>query len=152
MASETVHRFTDEGDIYELPSLVAPTFCKFFVSQPQVFWCNATLTKLQVFCGAVVQCLSLLHNFIQLSLNSGSVQFQILLAESQGSLTLVSAGNKAKRLSSPNHTTKTIHHHHHHHHHPHVQKLSYSIQILPRKPFLNPASQITIVANTTLPK
>ena len=26
---------------------------------------------------------------------------------------MVSAGNKAKRLSSVNHTTKTIHHHHH---------------------------------------
>ena len=30
---------------------------------------------------------------------------------------MVPAGNKAKRLSSVNHTTKTIHHHHHHHHH-----------------------------------
>ena len=29
---------------------------------------------------------------------------------------MVPAGNKAKRLSSVNHTTKTIHHHHHHHH------------------------------------
>ena len=26
---------------------------------------------------------------------------------------MVPAGNKAKRLSSVNHTTKTIHHHHH---------------------------------------
>ena len=34
----------------------------------------------------------------------------------RGSLTMVPAGNKAKRLSSVNHTTKTIHHHHHHHH------------------------------------
>ena len=28
---------------------------------------------------------------------------------------MVSAGNKAKSLSSVNHTTKTIYHHHHHH-------------------------------------
>ena len=27
---------------------------------------------------------------------------------------MVPAGNKAKRLSSVNHTTKAIHHHHHH--------------------------------------
>ena len=32
-----------------------------------------------------------------------------------GSLTMVPAGIKAKRLSLVNHTTKTIHHHHHHH-------------------------------------
>ena len=32
---------------------------------------------------------------------------------------MVTAGNKAKRLSSVNHTTKTIHRHHHHHHHHH---------------------------------
>ena len=32
---------------------------------------------------------------------------------------MVPAGNKTKRLSSVNHTTKTIHHHHHHHHHHH---------------------------------
>ena len=31
-----------------------------------------------------------------------------------GSLALVPAANKAKRLSSVNHTTNTIHHHHHH--------------------------------------
>ena len=30
---------------------------------------------------------------------------------------MVPAGNKAKPLSSVNHTTKTIHHHRHHHHH-----------------------------------
>ena len=33
------------------------------------------------------------------------------------SLTMISAGNKAKRLSLVNHTTKTIHHHHHDRHH-----------------------------------
>ena len=33
-----------------------------------------------------------------------------------GSLTMVPAENKAKRLSSVNHTARTIHHHHHHHH------------------------------------
>ena len=30
---------------------------------------------------------------------------------------MVPAGNKAKGLSSVNHTTKTIHHHYHHHYH-----------------------------------
>ena len=30
-------------------------------------------------------------------------------------LTMVPAGNKAERLSSVNHSTKTIHHHQHHH-------------------------------------
>ena len=40
-----------------------------------------------------------------------------------GSLTMVPAGNKAKRLSSFNHTTKAIHQHHHHHHHHHHQLL-----------------------------
>ena len=34
-----------------------------------------------------------------------------------GSLTMVPDGNKAKRLSSVNHITKTTYHHHHHHHH-----------------------------------
>ena len=60
---------------------------------------------------AVVYWLPLLQNFTQESLDSGSVQFQILLAA------VVATENKAKRLSSVNHTTKTIHHHHHHHHH-----------------------------------
>ena len=36
-----------------------------------------------------------------------------------GSLIVAPAGNKAKRLSSVSHITKTTHHHHHHHHHHH---------------------------------
>ena len=36
-----------------------------------------------------------------------------------GSLTMSPPGNKAKRLSSFNHTAKAIHHYHHHHHHYH---------------------------------
>ena len=40
-----------------------------------------------------------------------------------GSLTMVPARNKAKRLLSVNHITKRIHHHHHHHHHYHHQCL-----------------------------
>ena len=40
---------------------------------------------------------------------------------------MVPAGSKAKRLSSVNHTTKTIrHYHHHHHHHQCVQKCAQS--------------------------
>ena len=34
-------------------------------------------------CGAVLWCLSLLHNFIQLSLNSGSTKVQTLLTACQ---------------------------------------------------------------------
>ena len=37
---------------------------------------------------------------------------------------MVPAGNKAKRLSSVNHTTKTIHHHYHHLRHERVNTLS----------------------------
>ena len=75
---------------------------------------------------AMGQWLSLLHNFIQQSLNSGSAQVQILLAACWkswwwGSLTMVLAGNKVKCLSSVIRTTKTIYHHHHHHHHHHHQ-------------------------------
>ena len=51
-------------------------------------------------------------NFMQLILNSGSTQVQILLP----------AGNKAKRLSLVNHTTKTIHHQFIHHIHQHRGK------------------------------
>ena len=40
-----------------------------------------------------------------------------------GSLTMVPAGNKTKRLSSVNHTTKAINHHHHHHHHYHHHRI-----------------------------
>ena len=63
-----------------------------------------------------MQWLSLLHSFIQLSLNSGSAQVQTLLAACPrfAMVRISDNGNKAKRLSSVNHTTKTIHHHHHH--------------------------------------
>ena len=64
----------------------------------------------KVLTGLIAQ---LLHSFIQQSLNSGSVQVQILLAECR---TMIPAGNKAKRLSSANHITKKIHHYHYHHH------------------------------------
>ena len=43
---------------------------------------------------------------------------------------MVPAGNKAKRLSLVNLTTKTIHHHHHdhhHHHHHHHQCFDYMV-------------------------
>ena len=74
-----------------------------------------------VYLGSVATAWRLHHNLIQLSLNSDSAQVQILLAavgdsRRRGSLTMVPAGNRAKRLSSVSYTTKTIHHHHHHHH------------------------------------
>ena len=64
----------------------------------------------------VVQWLSILYNFIQLSLNVGSVHVQAFKSWSQrvqdsrwtGSLTMVSAANKTKGLSTFNHATKTI--------------------------------------------
>ena len=48
---------------------------------------------------------------------------------------MVSAGNKAKRLSLLNHTTKTIHHrhhyhHHHHHHHHHCPRIYGRLKII----------------------
>ena len=53
--------------------------------------------------GAVVQWLSLLHSF-------KSCSRRVRDSRWWGSLTMVPAGNKTKRLSSVNHTTKTIHH------------------------------------------
>ena len=50
-------------------------------------------------------------------LNSGSGHGQTGDSRRWGSLITVPAGNKAKRLSLVNHTTKAVHHHHHHHHH-----------------------------------
>ena len=69
---------------------------------------------------SIVWWLSLLHNFIHRSLNSGFAQVQVCLRRVGdlrwwGSLTMVLAGNKAKRLSSFNHTTRTIHNLCHHH-------------------------------------
>ena len=46
-----------------------------------------------------------------------------------GYLTMVPDGNKAKRLSSVNHTAKTIHHHHHTWPLPHCRKI-YKKQLL----------------------
>ena len=54
--------------------------------------------------------LSLLHSFIQQSQNSGSAQVQVLPAACQR-FAMVKISDNAKRLSSVNHTTKTIHHH-----------------------------------------
>ena len=58
----------------------------------------------------------LIINLIQLSLNSGSAQIQILLgvfgdSKWWGSLSTVPTGDKAKHLLLVNHTTKTIYHH-----------------------------------------
>ena len=66
----------------------------------------------------------LIHNFIRLSLNSGSAQVQILLAACRRFTMARISDNgpgwkKAKRLSSERRTTKTIHHHHDHDHHLH---------------------------------
>ena len=44
-----------------------------------------------------------------------------------GSLTMVPAGNKAKRLSSVNHTIKTIHHRHHHH----IKNFGFKVLVTP---------------------
>ena len=76
-------------------------------------WTDKKISNKKRPSGAVVSWLSLLHNFIQLSLNSGFAQVQTYLQHVGDlrwweSLTLVLAGNKAKRLSSVNHTTKTI--------------------------------------------
>ena len=66
---------------------------------------------------AVVQRLSLLHNFIQQSLNSDSAQVQTLpvtcrrYAMVQWSRLEI----KHKRFLSVNNSAKTIHHHHHYH-------------------------------------
>ena len=88
-------------------------------------------------CTNVALSLSLLHNFIQLSLNSGSAQVQILLAACRRFAMVRISDNglgwkkKAKRLSSVNLTTKTIHHHHHrHHHHHHKSTVSMLIGFL----------------------
>ena len=74
-----------------------------------VYFCFAW-TKYRELCGVVVITTAQFH---QLSLNSGSAQFQTLLAASRyihhgGDLRIVPAGNKAKCLLSVNHTRKTI--------------------------------------------
>ena len=76
------------------------------------------------FCGAVVYWLSLLHNFIhkvwtQVLRRFKSCSRRVGDSRWWWSQTMVPARNKAKSLSSVNHTTKKIHHHHHHHHHHH---------------------------------
>ena len=60
-------------------------------------------------CRTVVQWLPLLCDFIHQSLNAGSAGD----LRWRGSLTMVPAGNKAKRLSSINHAIKTIRYHNH---------------------------------------
>ena len=66
--------------------------------------------------GALVQLVSLLRNFIQQNLNSGSAQVQHLLAPQAGvgdlqwweSLIKISAENKTKRLSSFNYSANQL--------------------------------------------
>ena len=58
----------------------------------------------------VVQWLSLLHNFIQVNLNSGYVQVQSLLTACRRFAMVRISDNKAKRLSSVNHTAEAIDH------------------------------------------
>ena len=60
--------------------------------------------------------MQLLYNFIQLTLNLGLCRFEpyswcVRVSRWWGSLTMVLATNKDKRLSPVNHTTKTSHHH-----------------------------------------
>ena len=140
-------------------SLSCPSFYFFYSSFYSLFcflplflhviFCSPLLFCFQIFHrlfsrGAVVWWLSLLHNFILLSLNSGSAPARTLLAAYRRfamvriSLTMVPAGYKTKRLSSVNHTRKTIHHHHHHHHHHHL--FSY-YSILPASPLCSIAIQ-----------
>ena len=57
--------------------------------------------------------LSLLHNFIQTNSEFRFWAWSNWRFKTWGSLTTVPAGNKAKRLSLVNHTTKAVHHHHH---------------------------------------
>ena len=59
--------------------------------------------------------LSLLHNFIPLSFNSGPVQVQILLAACHrfAMVRISDNGCGWKRLLSVKHSTKIIHHHYH---------------------------------------
>ena len=64
----------------------------------------------------ILWCLSQLQNLIPRSLNSGSAKFKFC-SQCVGdfrwwqSRTMVLAGNKAKHLSSVNHSANTIHHH-----------------------------------------
>ena len=62
-----------------------------------------------------------IYHYCTTSFNKASIQFLRRFKSCSwrdgdsrwwGSLTMVTAGNKAKRLSSVNYTTKTIHHHH----------------------------------------
>ena len=69
--------------------------------------------------GIMVEWSSLLHNFIQQSLNQVLCKFKTCsrcVGDSRWwqSLTMVPAENKAQSLSLVNHNTETIHHHHRH--------------------------------------
>ena len=121
--SKDILILTTSKPTYKLSASLNAAFCQlyfqsFTLKVPSTVQ-NHQFGSFSVVC-AVVYWLLLLHNFVQLSLNSGSAQFKSCsrhVGDSQwcGSLTMVLAGNKAKRLSLVNHTTKTIHHHHHHH-------------------------------------
>ena len=83
----------------------------------------------------MVWSLSLLFKFSRQNLKLHSAWFKFCLRRVgdlswRESLTMVPAGIKAKRLSTVNHTSKTIYHHHHHHHHHHHYGWKHSLQII----------------------
>ena len=82
------------------------------------------------------------HGFIQLRLNSDSAQVQTLLAACPrfAMVRISDNGNKAKRLSSVNHTTKTIHHHHHH--------MFLTIKV--HENFITGLNMLTLIVNSVL--
>ena len=72
--------------------------------------------------GKIIMHLSFCNKFPQVAWRRGAVVITTTQVRSTkpdlrfcsgGSMTMASAGNKAKRLSSVNHTTKNIHHHRH---------------------------------------
>ena len=84
-------------------------FCRAFRGKA-LFSLEFPRAKWQIYCGhtiitTIIRLLSLLYNLIQQSLNSGSMQVQILLTvvgdlRWWGSLTMVQARNKAKHLNT----------------------------------------------------
>ena len=74
---------------------------------------SETSTILKWHRGVVIVITSLKWAWIRVLLRFKPCSWRVGNSRWWGSLRMVAAGNKAKRLSSDNPTTKTIHHHHH---------------------------------------